>query len=133
MPPLAGWLLGADIDIRERIAMIDPNLATAERAARELDIRQLTAALADADVLGDERDAEAIVLAAHRYLASSNARIVMVQLEDIIGETTPVNIPGTNDEYPNWRRKVRDDIDAIASGRRFARFTAMLREMRPRV
>ncbi len=133
MPPMAGWLLGADIDIRERLGMVDPRLATAERAARELDIRQLTAALADAGALAAERDAESIVVAAHRYLAASPARIVMVQIEDICGETTPVNVPGTNDEYANWRRKVRDDIDAIASGRRFARFTAMLREMRPRV
>ncbi len=133
LPPLAGWLLGNDIDIRQRLGFVDVEGASAERASRELDTAQLTAALVSADALGDERDAESIVLAANRYLARSNARIVMVQIEDICGETTPVNVPGTADEYPNWRRKVRDDIESIATSRRFERFTSMLRELRPRV
>jgi hypothetical protein len=35
-------------------------------------------------------------------------------------------------EYPNWRRKLRTDLETIARGSRFARFGATLREMRPR-
>jgi 4-alpha-glucanotransferase len=36
-------------------------------------------------------------------------------------------------EYPNWRRKLRDDIDTIATSRRLERFAATLRELRPRL
>jgi 4-alpha-glucanotransferase len=72
------------------------------------------------------------VLGAYRYLARSPARIVMLQIEDALGERTPVNIPGTNLEYPNWRRKLRDDLDTIVTGGRFERFAGMLRELRPR-
>ena len=56
----------------------------------------------------------------------------MLQLEDALGERTPVNIPGTNLQYPNWRRKLRDDLDTIATDGKFERFARALRELRPR-
>jgi 4-alpha-glucanotransferase len=40
-------------------------------------------------------------------LAASPARIHLLNLEDLWLETTPQNIPGTTDEYPNWRRRAR--------------------------
>ena len=40
-------------------------------------------------------------------LAASPARIVLVNLEDLWGETEPQNVPGTHMERPNWRRKAR--------------------------
>ena len=75
---------------------------------------------------------ETIVAAAYRFLARTPARIVVLQLEDALGETTPVNVPGTDREYPNWRRKLRLDIGAIGSNPRFGKLVAALRELRPR-
>jgi 4-alpha-glucanotransferase len=43
-----------------------------------------------------------------------------------------VNVPGTDREHANWRRKLRDDVEAIASDGRLARFAEILREQRPR-
>jgi 4-alpha-glucanotransferase len=133
LPPLTGWLVGEDIDLRRALGFTDAVQERGERAAREADIAQLLAALQATGDLDDSRDPEAIVLAAYRYLARSNARIVMVQIEDVLGETTPVNVPGTYMEYPNWRRKLRDDVDVIATGRRLERFATTLRELRPRL
>jgi 4-alpha-glucanotransferase len=133
LPPLTGWLLGDDIDLRRRIGFADASAAQAERAARDAEVAQLCAALRRDGDLGDERDPESVVLAAYRYIGRSPARIVMVQIEDVLGETTPVNVPGTDTEYPNWRRKLRDDVDAIATSRRLERFAGMLRELRPRL
>ena len=133
LPPLAGWLHGADIDLRRQLGFATATGAQAERASREADIAQLCAALQDGGDLGGERDADAIVLAAYRFLARSNARIVMVQIDDVLGETTPVNVPGTYMEYPNWRRKLREDLDAIAGNGRLERFAQTLRELRPRL
>ena len=133
LPPLTGWLAGNDIDIRLAIGFIDPGGIAAERASREVDVAQLCAALQNTGDLGDERDAQSVVLAAYRYLARSNARILMVQIEDVLGETTPVNVPGTDMQYPNWRRKLHDDVDTFASSLRFERFAKMLRELRPRL
>jgi 4-alpha-glucanotransferase len=133
LPPLTGWLLGLDIDLRRDLGFIDEGGSQSEKISRELDIAQLCGALQHDGDLGTERDPESITLAAYRYLARSNARIVMLQIEDVLGETAPVNIPGTYMEYPNWRRKLRDDVDVIAGSHRLERFAAVLRELRPRL
>jgi len=133
LPPLAGWLEGEDIALHLRLGLIDTETARQTRISREVGIAQLRAALcARGDLRELEPDTEAVVLAAYRYLARSPARIVMLQIEDALGERTPVNIPGTNLEYPNWRRKLRDDLETIATSNRFERFTRVLREIRPR-
>ena len=133
LPPLAGWLEGDDIALQERLRLIDAETGRRTRIARESSIAQLRAALtAGGDVREVEPDTESIVLGAYRYLARSPARIVMLQIEDVLGERTPVNIPGTNLEYPNWRRKLRDYLDKIASDQRLERFARAMRELRPR-
>jgi (1->4)-alpha-D-glucan 1-alpha-D-glucosylmutase len=133
LPPLAGWLESDDIALHERLGLIDAETARQTRVSREGGVAQLRAALvATGDLRELEPDTEALVIGAYRYLARSPARIVMLQIEDVLGERTPVNIPGTNLEYPNWRRKLRDDLDAIATDPRFERFARALRELRPR-
>ena len=42
---------------------------------------------------------------------------MMVQLEDALGEIEQANLPGTTDEHPNWRRKLRG-LDAMAGDAR---------------
>ena len=39
------------------------------------------------------------------YLAAGPAALVMVNLEDLLLETRPQNLPGTGAEWGNWRRK----------------------------
>jgi len=41
------------------------------------------------------------------FLANSQARLVLVNLEDLWLETQSQNIPSTKKEYPNWRHKAR--------------------------
>jgi 4-alpha-glucanotransferase len=53
--------------------------------------------------------------ALHLYLARSNAALAAVQLEDLLGLTEPVNVPGTSGEYPNWQRKLSMDVEDIAA------------------
>ena len=46
-----------------------------------------------------------------RYLARSRSMLLMVQLEDLLSEANQVNVPGTIDEYPNWRRKLSLNLE----------------------
>jgi 4-alpha-glucanotransferase len=62
----------------------------------------------------------AVMAASLRGLAAGEAREVVVTLEDLWQETRPQNVPGTVDEYPNWRRRatrtleeIREDPEAI--------------------
>jgi 4-alpha-glucanotransferase len=47
------------------------------------------------------------------YLARSSAALVVLQIEDLIGMTDPVNVPGTSDEHANWQRKVTADLEDV--------------------
>jgi 4-alpha-glucanotransferase len=52
--------------------------------------------------------------ALHLYLARSNAALVALQVEDLLGMVDPVNVPGTDREYPNWQRKLTADVEDMA-------------------
>ncbi|STP85465.1 4-alpha-glucanotransferase [Edwardsiella ictaluri] len=41
-----------------------------------------------------------------RYVADSASALLGLQPEDWLNMAAPVNVPGTCDEYPNWRRKL---------------------------
>jgi 4-alpha-glucanotransferase len=53
--------------------------------------------------------------------------------EDLTAIPEQVNIPGTMDEHPNWRRKLSVSIEELAAAPLFRSITEALREERPRV
>ena len=55
----------------------------------------------------------------------TRCRLVAVGLDDLAGETEPVNIPGTDaHQYPNWRRRMRRPMEAV-EGDPTARFLVL--------
>jgi 4-alpha-glucanotransferase len=136
VPTLAGWFAGRDLATRERIGLIAPDEAARARAIRRVDASHLIEAFARRgeldppafeamhrmlDAAPDDALAyEPLVRAAYRFLATSPAKIVLVQLDDATREFEQVNVPGTFAEYPNWRRKSGLDLAGIASDTRIA-------------
>lgn len=120
---LKGFWHGADLDARERLGHT-PSTEAARRARDERahDKWLLLRALAeegllppglDTDRLGDIDMTPTLALAVHAYLARSAACLFMVQLDDLIGEEQQINLPGTVDEYPNWRRRLAMSLEAM--------------------
>ncbi|WP_213990167.1 4-alpha-glucanotransferase [Sodalis sp. dw_96] len=62
----------------------------------------------------------------HRFLADSASALLGLQPEDWLDMAEPVNVPGTSDEYPNWRRKLSRSLDEIFADRSVNR---LLREI----
>lgn len=60
------------------------------------------------------------------HLAASQARFLLVNLEDLWLETEPQNIPGTSTEHPNWRRRARYSLEDFS---RLPGVVALLREV----
>lgn len=58
-------------------------------------------------------DAGLVLEACLKFLAASPARLVLINLEDLWLEMAPQNIPGTQNEHPNWRRKARHTIENL--------------------
>lgn len=65
-----------------------------------------------------------------RYLAGSEAQLMLVNLEDLWLERRWQNIPSTHDEYPNWRHKIRVGLDALEHDPEIADLLRRLSELR---
>lgn len=48
-----------------------------------------------------------------RYIADSNSALLGLQPEDWLDMAEPVNVPGTSDQYKNWRRKLSQTLEAM--------------------
>jgi 4-alpha-glucanotransferase len=68
--------------------------------------------------------------AIHMYLASSRAWVVMANLDDVIGEVTQMNLPGTLDAYPNWSRKLSLSLEELQQDARVQMLAAAVRALR---
>ena len=64
------------------------------------------------------------------HVASGSSTLLSVQLEDWLEMDQPVNIPGTVDEYPNWRRKLSMNLDEIFAHEGVNRVASRLTEVR---
>ena len=62
------------------------------------------------------------------FLARSRARLMLVQLEDVLSEVDQANLPGTSDEYPNWRRRLSCGLEEIQRGAELRRVAALIKE-----
>ena len=133
LPTLDGWWSENDIDIRERNDLY-PEIREARKQRRQRlkEKRQLLVVLRQAGLdPGDGTDSTRLAVATHKFLARSGAGIVMAALDDLIGETTQVNVPTTTDEYPNWRRRVAVLLEEIETNQRAMRIVEALRCERP--
>ncbi|MEO1736647.1 4-alpha-glucanotransferase [Salmonella enterica subsp. enterica serovar Typhimurium] len=48
-----------------------------------------------------------------RYIADSNSGLLGLQPEDWLDMADPVNVPGTSDQYKNWRRKLTATLEQM--------------------
>jgi (1->4)-alpha-D-glucan 1-alpha-D-glucosylmutase len=121
LPPLAGWWTGADLTLRDRIGLF-PNESVARDARDErrharfmlvealeryrcIDADTAARLRGDAESGGTLGVYDALVFGVYRFLAKTPARLAVVAIEDVLGEVDAVNVPGTTDQHPNWRRK----------------------------
>jgi glycogen operon protein len=51
----------------------------------------------------------------HTLLARTPCRLVLVQSDDLAGEVSGVNLPGTDRERPNWRRRLGIDVATLCT------------------
>ena len=109
-PTFPGHLEGLDLDALAEAGHLDPEEAAAERKARAKARQALTEHLRKRGLLAGARgsgaaDPGAISRAALELVAEGPARTLLVNLEDLWGETRRQNEPGTGAERPNWKRK----------------------------
>lgn len=116
LPTLAGWWEGADIAEAAALGLIlDEAGARTARAAEKI---ALIEALGEAGLPAEGLDPEAPVedsgaAVIHGYLARAKAVLTLVQADDLALEKVQVNMPGTDRERPNWRRKIVTPVERL--------------------
>ena len=140
---LEGFWLGRDIAWRRRLGLYPDAAAEAtETAERANDRRLLLDALAAEGLLtvvecgrflsaaGEPGYHPLLGELIQRWLARSRARLMLVQLEDVVGESEQANLPGTAETHPNWRRRLGRTLEEIAEDGELRRFAALVGEER---
>jgi len=119
LPTIAGWWTGADIAEKAELGLLDADGEMAAKLERARDKRALAEAIdaagvAEGAALAPYAPHDAPLTAAvHRFAGAAPSALVLVQADDLALETTVLNLPGTDRERPNWRRKVRTSVDAL--------------------
>jgi 4-alpha-glucanotransferase len=109
VPPAAGFLSGAQVTVRARLGLLK-DTQQAERAHAKYLLRAWLDTLR-ADGLLESRgqpSPDEFTIACYGYLARTPAMLIGVSLADAVGESRSQNVPGTTDEYPNWRVPLAD-------------------------
>jgi 4-alpha-glucanotransferase len=101
--PVAGWFFGSDLETRVQAGHLSLDDLTAEQEQREEERTGLLT-LWGIDKAEDP-DTDKIIRAAHGFLASTKAAVTMMALEDLLLQEDMMNLPGTLDQHPNWRRR----------------------------
>jgi 4-alpha-glucanotransferase len=115
MATFAAFWRALDVDLWAQIGIVDREEVAALKADREKQKHRLVEHLVSEGLLGPERvrDEDAVCQAMLASLARGPAKMMLLALEDLWHETRPQNIPGTTDQYPNWRRRARFSFESF--------------------
>ena len=109
LPPAAAFLSGSQVTDRCRLGLLSRS-EEEERAEAARTVDDWIGALVAEGLLprGERPTADAFTAALYGYLARTPALLIGVNLAEVAGETRSQNMPGTSDEYPNWKLPLCD-------------------------
>lgn len=93
LPTVAGLWTGSDLEAQKNIGLNPPESGAA----------QMKATVAAAACPNGEEPVERVIVNAYERLARSKAAVVLATLEDALGVEKRPNMPGTINQWPNWR------------------------------
>jgi 4-alpha-glucanotransferase len=117
---LSGWWEGSDISEKHALGLLDNLAADMAWTARAQEKTMLIDLLGSEGLLSQEVDPHqampvAFAAAVHAFVCSTPALLALVQADDLAGATVGINLPGTDRERPNWRRRLDGDITELCS------------------
>jgi glycogen debranching enzyme GlgX len=112
---LAGWWNGADIAEKRILLLLDDPEAEHNRATEKAELVALLRAegLLEENVDLAQPMPPAVAVAVHAFVSATPSLLALVQADDLAGETVAINLPGTDRERPNWRRRLDPDVSDL--------------------
>lgn len=105
LPTAAGFLADEPARVRAALGQLGHPLEV-ERARTAAERRELVTLLVDEGLVAPGASDADVVLAMYAFVARTPSLMVTASLGDAIGDLRQPNLPGTVDEYPNWRLPV---------------------------
>lgn len=132
LPTIYGYWKGQDLKMRKKLGMYpDENLCKRHVEERKRDKKFIISVLKSQGIIPDDFSSEPkmtpeLCLAIYQYLAKTPCKLLLVSLDDIIGNLNQQNMPGTVDSYPNWMQKTILTLEEMISDKRFVALSRML-------
>jgi (1->4)-alpha-D-glucan 1-alpha-D-glucosylmutase len=119
LPTLSGFWRGCDLALRDRLGLWPtPGHRDQETRGRDRDRSAIRELLQDEGLLATDPIEPQLARATYGFLARTPCRLLMVQPEDVIGQIEQVNVPGTVDQHPNWRRRLALSLEELSGDAR---------------
>jgi 4-alpha-glucanotransferase len=114
LPTAYGFLADEQVRVRAELDQLDRPVEEERARVRAERERLLAMMRADGLARPGAPDSE-LVLDMYRLLARTPSRVVLAMPADAVGDVRQPNLPGTLDEYPNWRLPLADRAGAEVS------------------
>lgn len=125
LPTAAGFLRGEHVRARAELGLLED--VPAEKASADAQRAEWLDLLRSEGLLPPDPDEATVVSAMHRFLASTPSRLKLISPYDVLAEPRQPNLPGTIDEYPNWRLPLPKTLEELRTDPRVAQITAIFR------
>lgn len=127
MSPFAGFWQSREIDERLECGLITMEQREDQDHTRGELRSALLEFLSSETGMTPDLTAHEALRACLAHLSDGPARMVVVNLEDLWGETHSQNVPSTCDESPNWRRKARLSFEEFSQDPDVLKMLVLLR------
>jgi 4-alpha-glucanotransferase len=125
LPTAAGFLAGEQVEVRAALGQLAGPVEQ-ERESWRADRALLLERLRAEGLIGADPGTEDVVVAMHEFLARTPCRLVTASLHDVLLERRQPNLPGTFDEYPNWRIPLGRDLTEVVADPLFRKVAGIL-------
>lgn len=142
LPTLAGFWEGRDLTLRTQLELFPSDAVRQsqlleraqdrERLLIALERERLLPAGLSVDPASAPSMTAELARALQVYLARTPCKVLMIQLEDVLGMAHQVNLPGTSSRHPNWRRKIELELERWPQDERFVALCEQVAQTRPR-
>lgn len=129
LPTAVGFLRGEHVRARAALGLL--NDEAAEWAQARTERAELVDLLRAEGLLADGETEDDIVVAMHALLARTPCQLLLASPYDVIGEVRQPNLPGTIDQYPNWRLPLPVTLEELKSDPRLQQTAELLTRAEP--